>query len=239
MSARQIVLDTETTGLELAQDHRVIEIGCVELRERRPTENHFHHYLNPERDIDFGAVTVHGITREQLASKPRFAEIAQSFVDFVRGAELIIHNAEFDVGFLDAELRRAGFRERLADLCTIVDTLELARRLHPGQRIGLNALCQRYHVDHSGRELHGALLDARLLVDVYLAMTGGQTALLLERAEMPGPQTAEGAAWLAPAGPLPVIRASEEELAAHRERLQAIAKKAGQVLWAADLVLAA
>jgi DNA polymerase-3 subunit epsilon len=175
---RQIVLDTETTGLEPAEDHRIIEIGCVELTNRRITKHTFHQYLWPERDIDAGALEVHGISNEFLQGKPRFAEVVEEFVDFVRGAELVIHNAPFDIAFLNAELRRIdGGWENIEQYCTILDTLPLARELHPGQRNSLDALCRRYAVDNTGRELHGALLDAELLADVYLAMTGGQTAL--------------------------------------------------------------
>ena len=178
MSERQVVLDTETTGLELAQGHRVIEIGCVEIASRRVSASEFHHYLNPEREIDAGALAVHGITREFLLEKPRFADVAGSLLDYVRGAELIIHNAPFDVSFLDAELAMLG-REgiRIEHLCRVTDSLALARHRHPGQKNSLDALCRRYQVDNSARELHGALLDAEILADVYLAMTGGQTLL--------------------------------------------------------------
>ena len=238
MSERQIVLDTETTGLELAQGHRIIEIGCIELVSRRVSANEFHHYLNPEREIDAGALAVHGITREFLLEKPRFADVAASLLDYLRGAELIIHNAEFDVGFLNAELARAGLSERIDTLCRVTDTWQLARKLHPGQKNSLDALCKRYGIDNSGRELHGARLDARLLAEAYLAMTGGQATLVLDRVEAEaGP--AQGAAVAEPgeaAGPLVVVRASEAELAAHRARLAAIAKKAGDALvWRADL----
>jgi DNA polymerase-3 subunit epsilon len=236
MAERQIVLDTETTGLELAQGHRLIEIGCVELVNRRIGPGEFHHYLNPEREIDAGALEVHGISRQFLAGKPRFVEIAPSLLAFVRGAELIIHNAEFDVGFLNAELARAGFSERIEQICTVTDTWQLARKLRPGQKNGLDALCRHYGVDNTGRELHGAQLDARLLAEVYLAMTGGQATLTLERAEpeqaAAGPR---GVATLEASGPLVVVRADGAELAAHLDRLQAIAKKAGRVLWQSDL----
>jgi DNA polymerase-3 subunit epsilon len=235
---RQIVLDTETTGLELALNHRIIEIGCVELVSRRVSSNEFHHYLNPERDIDAGALEVHGISRDFLAEKPRFADVAAQLIEFLRGAEVIIHNAEFDVGFLDAELAKAGFTERIGKLCTVTDSWELARRLHPGQKNGLDALCKRYGVDNSGRDLHGARLDARLLADVYLAMTGGQAALTLERVEVPAPARNTAAGALPEfSGPLVVVRAGEQELALHRERLQAIAKKAGRLLWEAELAV--
>lgn len=232
---RQVILDTETTGLELAQGHRIIEIGCVELISRRVSSNEFQHYLNPERDIDAGALEVHGITRAFLAEKPRFAEVAPQLLEFLRGAEVIIHNAEFDVGFLDAELQRAGFRERIAGICTVTDTWELARKLHPGQKNGLDALCKRYGVDDSARDLHGARLDARLLAEVYLAMTGGQGALTLERQEAPAAARSVAGVLPEATGPLVVVAANETELVAHRERLQAIAKKAGRLLWQADL----
>jgi DNA polymerase-3 subunit epsilon len=234
---RQIILDTETTGLEVGEGHRVIEIGCVELNNRRVTAKTFHHYLNPDRAIDAGAQEVHGISNDFLADKPRFADIAQSLLDYVSGAELVIHNAAFDIGFLDKELELAGYSERLGRICGVVDTVSMARRMHPGQKASLDALCKRYGVDNSNRELHGALLDARLLADVYLAMTGGQAALLLDR-EAPGANSSgtalEGLRELmqSAAAPLRVIRADAEELAAHRERLAGIAKKSGgKLLW--------
>jgi DNA polymerase-3 subunit epsilon len=176
---RQIVLDTETTGLEVEKGHRIVELGCVELVNRRRTHRTLHYYLQPDREIDPGAQEVHGISAEMLVGKPRFFEVVREFVEFVAGAELIIHNAAFDVGFLDAELRQAHRDEegaeapRIEGLCTVLDTLGLARRLHPGQRNSLDALCKRYGVDNTGREFHGALLDAQLLADVYLGMTGG------------------------------------------------------------------
>src|SRR5271168_3508013 len=177
---RQVVLDTETTGLEVEQQHRIIEIGCVELVNRRLTGRSFHRYLNPERDIDEGALEVHGLSREKLAKEPRFADIRAEFLDFVRDAELIIHNAAFDVAFLDAELARlADGAPALSAVCRVLDTLALARQMHPGQRNSLDALCKRYSVDNSRRDYHGALLDARLLAEVYLTMTGGQAALIL------------------------------------------------------------
>lgn len=226
---RQIVLDTETTGLDPLQGHRVIEIGCVEIDNRRLTGNHFHYYLNPDRDIDEGAVEVHGLTTEFLADKPRFPQIAQEFIEFVKGAELIIHNAPFDVGFLNAEFElmqvSPGPLERL---CAIVDSLALARQKHPGQRNNLDALCKRYEVDNSQRELHGALLDAEILADVYLAMTGGQTRLQLGTEEQL--HTASGSKvrkFDKNRPPLRVIRADKEELAAHQQRLDAIDKESG------------
>jgi DNA polymerase III subunit epsilon len=177
---RQIVLDTETTGLDPREGHRLIEIGCVELIDRRPTGNNFHQYLQPDREIDADAMAVHGITNEFLRDKPRFAEVAQDFLRYVTGSELIIHNAAFDIGFLDHELGRwRADGARINDLCEVTDTLLLARRMHPGQRNGLDALCKRYGVDNSHRDLHGALLDAEILADLYLAMTGGQVVMQL------------------------------------------------------------
>ncbi len=181
MSQRQVVLDTETTGLEPELGHRIIEIGCVELIDRRHTRNNFHYYLNPDREIDAGAIEVHGITNEQLRDKPRFPEILEPLTRYLEGAELIIHNAAFDTGFLDHEFERAGAGHlRVGEMCSVIDSLQLARRLHPGQKNSLDALCKRYDIDNSQRTLHGALLDAEILADVYLAMTGGQTALNLE-----------------------------------------------------------
>ena len=235
MAERQIVLDTETTGLELAQGHRIIEIGCIELVNRRPSANEFHHYLDPERDIDRGALAVHGITREFLAQKPKFADVAAALIEFLRGAEVIIHNAEFDVGFLNAELARAGLRERIEHVCTVTDSWQLARKLHPGQKNGLDALCKRYSVDNSSRELHGARLDARLLAEVYLAMTGGQATLTLERAEPVAAAVAAGVDAGEETGPLVVVAATADELAVHVDRLRAIAKKSGRYLWPSDL----
>jgi DNA polymerase-3 subunit epsilon len=226
---RQIVLDTETTGLEPSQGHRIIEIGCVELVNRRLTGNHFHHYLQPDREIDAGAVEVHGITNEFLADKPRFAEIAEAFLEFIRDAELIIHNAPFDVGFINYELGRLGQHHgRLDDYCRILDTLEHARRLHPGQRNNLDALCKRYAIDNSQRELHGALLDAEILADVYLAMTGGQVALSLEGLREGSAVQAVTAQRLDPdRPPLRILRATAEEAAAHTHYLDVIQEKSG------------
>ena len=177
---RQVILDTETTGLDVHEGHRVIEIGCVEVINRRRTSNTWHQYINPERSIERGAEEIHGITSADLVDKPVFKDVSGSFLEFVRGAELIIHNAEFDVGFLNNELSLAGRSEDVGELCEVVDSLLLARRLHPGQRNSLDALCRRYGVDNSARNLHGALLDAQILADVYLAMTGGQGSLGLE-----------------------------------------------------------
>ncbi len=236
---RQIVLDTETTGLEVSQGHRIIEIGCVELVNRKLTGNHFHQYINPDREIDQGAIEVHGITNDFLSDKPDFATIAPSFLEFVEGAELVIHNAPFDMGFLNAELRRLpDVIDRLERLCSVTDTLVMARGKHPGQRNSLDALCQRYTVDNSQRDLHGALLDAEILADVYLAMTGGQTALQLSEtgSDNDGQVRAEKIMRLpADRAALPVIRASAEERAAHETQLDAIAEASGgAVLWRAQ-----
>ncbi|WP_045224211.1 DNA polymerase III subunit epsilon [Methyloterricola oryzae] len=231
---RQIVLDTETTGLNPEEGHRVIEIGCVEILNRRLTGNRFHVYINPEREIDPGAVEVHGLDNAFLADKPRFADIAQDFIAFVDGTELIIHNAPFDVGFLNAELGRLPDLKPVTDHCDVLDTLALARKKHPGQRNSLDALCKRYGVDNSQRELHGALLDAEILADVYLAMTGGQAVLLLEGdADNPGDaRLSTGAGLVRPARraarlPLPVHHCQAHELEAHERRLDAIDKASG------------
>jgi DNA polymerase-3 subunit epsilon len=231
---RQIVLDTETTGLEPEQGHRIIEIGCVELNERRLTGNNFHVFLQPDREIDAGAVEVHGITNEFLADKPRFADVASDLMDYLSGAELIIHNAPFDVGFLDAELARLAEHTTIADRCTVLDTLVLARKKHPGQRNSLDALCGRYDVDNSRRDKHGALLDAEILADVYLAMTGGQRLLSLD-AEQDDRQAGGGALRRSvDRGQLNlvVVKASEAELVAHEARLDAIEAACGdEPLW--------
>lgn len=227
---RQIILDTETTGLEPAEGHRVIEIGCVELLNRKFTGSRYHQYLNPEREIDAGAIEVHGITNEMLADKPRFAEVADEFVEFIRGAELIIHNAPFDIGFLNHELKLAGARHgRVEQFCSVVDTLVMARRLHPGQKNNLDALCKRYSIDNSHRELHGALLDAEILADLYLTMTGGQTALSLgSSGGGADTQSSEMIRRLPQERrPIKVIRASDEELRLHQERLAALDKASG------------
>lgn len=234
---RQIILDTETTGLEVDLGHRIIEIGCIELRNRRPTLNDFHRYINPEREIDAGAINVHGITNERVAQEPNFTALAQQIWDYLAGAELIIHNASFDVGFLNAEFARAGILRKLEEVCEITDTVTMARRLHPGQKVNLDALCKRYAVDNSNRDFHGALLDARLLADVYLAMTGGQSKLVLDD-EGAGQSRRSRFAELIGASdaPLPVIAANADEIGAHQARLQKIVAKAkGQCLWASDL----
>ncbi len=232
---RQIVLDVETTGLDASAGHRIIEIGCLELLNRRPTGQKFHRYLNPERDIDAGALAVHGIELSQLTQAPKFAEVVGELVTFIDGAELIIHNAPFDVGFLDAELARLAGARAVADMCRVLDTLALARSLHPGQRNSLDALCKRYGVDNSRRELHGALLDAGILVDVYLAMTGGQSALALDVAMSAGGANskASGPSGLrAPGIVLAIPAPSADELRQHEAMLDLIQKASGgKVLW--------
>ncbi|MBM7062037.1 DNA polymerase III subunit epsilon [Pseudomonas sp. UL073] len=237
---RSVVLDTETTGMPVGDGHRIIEIGCVELEGRRLTGRHFHVYLNPGREIDEGAIAVHGITNEFVADKPRFKEIADEFFEFITGAQLIIHNAAFDVGFINNEFALLAQHERadVSEYCSILDTLMMARERHPGQRNNLDALCKRYDVDNSGRELHGALLDAEILADVYLAMTGGQTSLSLAGNASDG----NGNGGLAQASEIrrlaadrvrtQVLQANAEELAAHAARLAAIEKSAGApALW--------
>ena len=232
---RQIVLDTETTGLEPELGHRIIEIGCVEMVERRLTGNNFHQYIQPDREIDPGAVEVHGITNEFLADKPRFPDLADDFIAYLRGAELIIHNAPFDVGFINHELKMLGAEwGDIQSCCAVTDTLAMAKRLHPGQRNSLDALCKRYEIDNSRRELHGALLDAEILAEVYLAMTGGQVALSLERGGAEGEEGAAGAVRRLPAGrsPLKIIAASGAELEAHAQRLEAIDRASdGGCVW--------
>ncbi len=226
---RQIVLDTETTGLEPAQGHRIIEIGCVELVDRRPTGNDFHQYLQPDREIDPEAIAVHNISNEFLADKPRFADVVEDLMAYLGGAELIIHNAPFDVGFLDAELSRLDGWGPLAQYCGITDSLTMARELHPGQRNNLDALCSRYDIDNSHRDKHGALLDAQLLADVYLAMTGGQELLSLETESEDVAGEPGGIRRLsADRGPLRVVRASETERQAHAARLAAIEQARGR-----------
>jgi DNA polymerase-3 subunit epsilon len=225
---RQIVLDTETTGLDPAQGHKIIEIGCVELLNRRLTGNHLHVYINPQREIEAAALEVHGITNEFLADKPLFADVAQSFIDFVDGAELIIHNAPFDIGFLDHELAalKRGYKP-MSEYCSVLDSLVMARKKHPGQKNNLDALCKRYMVDNTQRELHGALLDAEILADVYLMMTGGQSSFSLGYEESVQQDRGVAAQKLeSRRKPLKVIRATTEEMAAHEARLQEIDEKA-------------
>ena len=231
---RQVVLDTETTGLEPEAGHRIVEIGCIELVNRRLTERTFQSYLNPDRAVDMGAFEVHGIDEEFLAQQPRFEDVAAEFLEFVDGAELVIHNAEFDVGFINHELRRAGSETQdIAERCRILDTLALARRLHPGQRNNLDALARRYQVDTSGRELHGALLDAGILAKVYLAITGGQVSLSLEaEADRDGAPYSSMTPGDRDGLTLAVVGASAEELKAHREMLARIEQSSGApTLW--------
>jgi len=228
---RQIVLDTETTGLSTTDDHRIIEIGCVEVINRRLTGQTFHQYINPHREIDAGALEVHGITQEFLADKPKFADVANDFMQFIDGAELIIHNAAFDVGFLDHELGKIkSEKRRIKDISTVLDTLKLARDKHPGQKNNLDALCRRYDINNSNRELHGALLDSEILADVYLAMTGGQVSLsLAAEASDSGNKKSVDIASIKQKdrGPLRIIKANEEELIAHEENLQLLDQKSG------------
>ena len=227
---RLIVLDTETTGLEVGQGHRIIELAAVEVVNRRLTGNRFHRYVNPERPIDTGALDVHGVSDEFLQDKPRFADIVDEFLEFIDGAELIIHNAAFDVAFLDTELDQAK-KGSLSSYCPrVTDTLRMARDLHPGKRNSLDALCERYQIDNSARTLHGALLDAELLADVYLAMTRGQETLSMDLA--PAARDSREAGIDLSAVQLIVLAATEQELAAHFEQLEAIAKEAkGACLW--------
>ena len=222
---RQIVLDTETTGLDPKLGDRIIEIGCVEILSRSISEAYFHAYMNPERDIDIGATRIHGITLEDLAAKPKFAAIAREFLDYVRGAELIIHNADFDVEFLDAELARAGLGKLRDHVAKITDTLIEAKELHPGRKNSLDALCERYFVNNANRTLHGALLDARLLAECYLAMTRGQESLMMEL-EAPAAAAAAAAGLILDVSKLIVQRATAEELAAHEQYLDALEKQA-------------
>jgi DNA polymerase III subunit epsilon len=231
---RQIFLDTETTGLEHKLGHRVIEIGCVEMRSRRLTNRHFHRYLNPQRDIDAGALAVHGISLEFLQDKPLFADIAAEFLDFVRGAELIIHNAPFDIGFLNAELALLDMAPISAVCHEVLDTLRMAKELHPGKKNNLNVLCERYGVDNTRRTLHGALLDAEILAEVYVAMTRGQESLIMD---LGADNTAQAltADQMQSGGQRKaqhILRASEEELAQHEQQLAAIQKESkGKCLW--------
>lgn len=233
---RQIVLDTETTGLETAQGHRIIEIGCIELVNRRITGREYHRLLNPEREIDEGAEAVHGMSRADLASQPRFGDIAEEFLGFIKGGELVIHNAEFDVGFLEHELGLMKHpRPTIKEHAEVLDTLSIARRLHPGQRNSLDALCKRYNVDASRRNVHGALIDAELLARVYLAMTGGQAALSLEHDAVEISASGSESAGQSPGSDveLVVVRASEQESAAHEALLDKI-QASGECVWRED-----
>ena len=234
-SFKQIVLDTETTGLTPEDGHRIIEIGCIEVLNRKMTKNRFHVYLNPDREIDSGAIEVHGISNEFLSDKPRFSDVVEDFLAFVSGAELIIHNAPFDVGFLNHELRLSGRNSQIEESCTVLDTLILARKKHPGQRNSLDALCKRYDIENSHRQLHGALLDAEILADVYLAMTGGQTSMLEEDHELIE-RIDIGRFQLTPADrpKLKIVQPEPSELEAHRKQLDLINQQSGgQCLWLA------
>ena len=230
---RQVVLDTETTGIDPKQGHRIIEIGCVEMVGRKLTNRHFHVYINPEREVEEEAFNVHGISNEFLADKPKFAEVAKEFLEFIDGAELIIHNAPFDVSFIDHEFSMLGGFPNVADVCKVFDSLVYARRKHPGQKNNLDALCRRYGIDNSHRELHGALLDSEILADVYLLMTGGQITM----GGFGGDGDEDGEDLytirrLSPDRPrLKVLKVSESELEAHNERLDLIDKKSGLSLW--------
>lgn len=232
---RQIILDTETTGIDPAQGHNIIEIGCVEMQLRRLTGNTYHQYIQPDREIEAEAIAVHGITNADLADKPKFAAISEAFIEFVRGAELIIHNAAFDIGFLDAELARNGYTERMEDICPkITDTLMLARRKFPGQKNNLDALCRRFGVEHFDRELHGALLDSKILAEIYLLLTGGQTALAL--GQEGDNEDDDGVLGVRPVNAenltLKVIEPSVVELEAHEAFLTLLDKKsAGNCVW--------
>jgi len=230
VAERQIVLDTETTGLNAKLGDRVIEIGCIELLSRRVTDRRFHTYLDPQREIEEGAAKVHGLTREFLSDKPRFAEVAKDFLDYVHGAELIIHNAAFDVEFLDAELELAGLGRLAEHAAGVIDTLALARELHPGRRNSLDALCERYGVDNAHRTMHGALLDARLLAEVYLSMTRGQESLAMDLDDDPAPVA--GGPPRFDTSKLVVVRATAEEAAMHEKLLDGMEKGAKKgIVW--------
>ena len=231
---RIVVLDTETTGLNPQEGHRIIEIGCVELVKRRLTGKRFHVYINPERIIDEGAIAVHGITNQFLDDKPLFEQIVEDFIAFIRGAELVIHNAPFDVGFINHEFSRLNNQAgTVTDYSEVFDTLAYARKKHPGQRNSLDALCKRYGIDNSHRDLHGALLDAEILADVFLFMTGGQSSLLDEgQSEMDeSSKNADVKRVFADRPALKVIRCNDEELTAHQQRLEAIEKASGACIW--------
>ena len=238
---RQVFLDTETTGIEIREGNRIIEIGCVEMIGRKLTGNNYHQYINAGRESEEGALNVHGITTEFLADKPPFEEIASAFLEYVKGAELIIHNAPFDIGFLNNELslysgqKLAGKSVKVEDNCSINDSLVMARQMHPGQRNSLDALCKRYEISNEHRQLHGALLDSEILADVYLAMTGGQTALLLGESEAEGGNSsAAGIAFNRLASghvALPIIKANSDEVNEHQKYLEEIEKASGKSLW--------
>ncbi len=233
---RQIVLDTETTGLETTQDHRIIEIGCVELVDRKITGRRYHQYINPTRQIDEAAIAVHGITNEFLEDKPTFEVIFRDFIDFLNGSDLVIHNAPFDIGFLNHEIEKLGAgSDPIDQKCHVIDTLILAKEKHPGQRNNIDALCQRYSVDNSQREFHGALLDAEILADIYLLMSGGQVSLDIDETPLSNPKL-DGRNKLSErtvnARPkLTVLTPSEDEVRLHQEKLELIKSESGQCLW--------
>ncbi len=230
---RQIVLDTETTGIDPKEGHRIIEIGCVEVVNRRLTGNHFHVYINPGRHIEQEAIEVHGITNEFLADKPTFSQVAQEFVSFIKGAQLVIHNAPFDVGFMDHEFGIEASTKGVItnQICDVLDTLTLARQMHPGQKNNLDALCKRYGIDNSHRTLHGALLDAEILADVYLLMTGGQTKLKLASSSGSDADSTAIRRINRSANKLKVIKASADEITQHEARLDIVEKAGGKCLW--------
>ncbi|MCG7649234.1 DNA polymerase III subunit epsilon [Alteromonas macleodii] len=230
---RQIVLDTETTGIDPKEGHRIIEIGCVEVVNRRLTGNHFHVYINPGRHIEQEAIEVHGITNEFLADKPTFSQVAQEFVSFIKGAQLVIHNAPFDVGFMDHEFGMEASTKGVItnQICDVLDTLTLARQMHPGQKNNLDALCKRYGIDNSHRTLHGALLDAEILADVYLLMTGGQTKLKLASSSGSDADSTAIRRIQRSANKLKVIKATADEITQHEARLDIVEKAGGKCLW--------
>ena len=231
---RQIVLDTETTGLDPSEGHRIIEVGCVEIINRKITDNRFHVYINPEREIDAGAIEVHGITNQFLEDKPLYKDVASDLLQYLKGAELIIHNAPFDVGFLNSEYKKLdGGWKGINRHCTITDTLQMARKMHPGQKNNLDALCKRYEVDNSQRDLHGALLDAEILAEVYLAMTGGQTTLTLDNSfEQTNKESGQQLFIRSDRPALRIIKATEQESEAHKQRLDSINKQSnGECVW--------
>lgn len=230
---RQVVLDTETTGIDPKQGHRIIEIGCVELVNRKLTGNHYHVYINPQRIVEKDAIDVHGITNEFLADKPLFKDIAQGFIDFISGAQLVIHNAPFDIGFMDHEfsMTHGVAINNTAEICTVLDTLMVARQMHPGQKNNLDALCRRYGIDNSHRQLHGALLDSEILADVYLLMTGGQTDLNLPGDTSKGNEGEVIRRLTSDRKPLKVVKATADELEQHERRLDLVEEKGGACLW--------
>ncbi len=233
---RQIILDTETTGLEPTQGHKIIEIGCVEMIDRKLTGNHYHVYINPQREIDDGAIEVHGITNEFLQDKPLFKDIVDEFLDYVKDSELVIHNAPFDIGFLNHELKQlAKPLGTMSDFCSVLDTLVLARQMHPGQKNSLDALCKRYFIDNSHRDLHGALLDSEILAEVYLGMTGGQTDLTLTQKQdyLTANRDESGIRRLpAKRAAFKVLKASQQEIDSHQAYLNELSKSAGgKLIW--------